>query len=356
MDLFSILSLTGGLALFLYGMNLMGVGLTRLSGSKLQSILENLTSNRLKGVTLGAGITAIIQSSSATTVMLVGLVNAGIIGLTNAMTVIMGANIGTTITSWILSLIGIGGDNFLIRMLNPKSFTPIMAIIGVVFILFTKNERKHNIARILLGFSILMFGMEAMSESVAPLAELEGFRKLFVLFAHPIFGVIVGALLTAVIQSSSASVGILQALSRTGMVSFGSAIPIIMGQNIGTTVTALISSIGANRNAKRVAIFHLTFNVMGTAVFLIGFYSLDVFINFNFLNADITPVGIAIVHSLFNIFGTLLMLPFTTKMEKFCHMIVPDKEQDIVASQIEERFKLLDTRFFDTPALAVEQC
>ncbi|MDI9461802.1 MAG: Na/Pi symporter, partial [Bacillota bacterium] len=264
MDLFSVLSLVGGLALFLYGMNLMSVGLTRLSGSKLQSILESLTSNRMKGVVLGAGITAIIQSSSATTVMLVGLVNAGIIRLRNAIPVIMGANIGTTITAWILSLVGIESSNLLVRMLNPESFTPIMAIVGVIFIMFTQNEKKHNIARILLGFAILMYGMDSMSASVSPLAEVEAFRNLFLLFSNPIVGVLVGAVLTAIIQSSSASVGILQALARTGLVSYGAAIPIIMGQNIGTTVTALISSVGANRNARRVAIFHLSFNVIGT--------------------------------------------------------------------------------------------
>ncbi|MGI6090119.1 MAG: Na/Pi cotransporter family protein [Saccharofermentanales bacterium] len=355
MDLFSVLSLVGGLALFLYGMNLMSVGLTRLSGSKLQSILESLTSNRIKGVALGAGITAIIQSSSATTVMLVGLVNAGIIRLRNAIPVIMGANIGTTITAWILSLVGIESSNLLVRMLNPESFTPIMAIVGVIFIMFTQNEKKHNIARILLGFAILMYGMDSMSASVSPLAEVEAFRNLFLLFSNPIIGVLVGAVLTAIIQSSSASVGILQALASTGLVSYGAAIPIILGQNIGTTVTALISSVGANRNARRVAIFHLSFNTIGTCVFLAGFYALNAIFKFSFLNDEIAPVGIAIIHSLFNIFGTIMFLPFVDQMEKLTHKLVPDAEEDRIASQIEERFKLLDERFLETPALAVEQ-
>ncbi len=355
MDLFSVLSLVGGLALFLYGMNLMSVGLTRLSGSKLQSILESLTSNRMKGVVLGAGITAIIQSSSATTVMLVGLVNAGIIRLRNAIPVIMGANIGTTITAWILSLVGIESSNLLVRMLNPESFTPIMAIVGVIFIMFTQNEKKHNIARILLGFAILMYGMDSMSASVSPLAEVEAFRNLFLLFSNPIVGVLVGAVLTAIIQSSSASVGILQALARTGLVSYGAAIPIIMGQNIGTTVTALISSVGANRNARRVAIFHLSFNVIGTCVFLTGFYALNAVLRFSFLSDEIAPVGIAIIHSIFNIFGTIMFLPFVGLLEKLTHKLVPDAEEDRIASQLEERFKLLEERFLETPALAVEQ-
>ncbi len=356
MSLFDLLPLIGGLALFLYGMNLMSVGLTRQSGSRLQGILEHLTSSRFKGVILGAGVTAIIQSSSATTVMMVGLVNAGIIGLNRAIPVIMGANVGTTVTAWILSLVGLEGSSPLLKMLNPMSFTPLLAITGVAFILFSKDEKKNNLARILLGFAVLMYGMDSMSAAVTPLAKIEGFQRLFLAFSNPLLGILVGMGLTAIIQSSSASVGILQALSRAGAVSFGAAIPIIMGQNIGTTVTAMISSIGANRNARRAAVFHLSFNVLSTLVFTISFYSLEALLKFNFLDDTINPVWIAIVQTLFNFLGMLILLPFTNLLEKLTRAIIPSSEEDRIATEIEERFKLLDERFFDTPALAIEQC
>lgn len=355
MNIFSLLTLAGGLALFLYGMDLMSTGLTRLSGSRLQGILENLTSKRVKGVALGAGVTAVIQSSSATTVMLVGLVNAGIITLNRAIPVIMGANIGTTITAWILSLVGIQGESILVQLLNPSSWTPILAIIGTSFILFSKDEKRHNLARILLGFAILMFGMTTMSDAVAPLAQVQGFQKMFLTFSHPILGILVGAVLTAVIQSSSASVGILQALASTGMVTFGSAIPIIMGQNIGTTVTAMISSIGASRNGRRVGIFHLNFNIIGSIVFSVIFYTLNAIYDFSFLSESVSPFWIAVIHSLFNIAATAFLLPFSTLLEKLTHVMVADKEEDRIATQVEERFMLLDPRFLETPALAVEQ-
>lgn len=355
MSIFNLLTLAGGLALFLYGMDLMSTGLTRLSGSRLQGILENLTSNRMKGVALGAAVTAVIQSSSATTVMLVGLVNAGIITLNRAIPVIMGANIGTTITAWILSMVGIEGESLLVQLLKPSAWTPVLAVVGVGFILFSKSDKRNNQARILLGFAILMFGMDTMTGAVSPLAELAGFQKLFLAFSNPILGILAGAILTGIIQSSSASVGILQALASTGIVTYGSAIPIIMGQNIGTTVTAIISSIGASRNARRVGVFHLNFNIIGSIVFSIGFYILNAIYDFSFLSESISPVWIAIVHSLFNISTTIFLLPFATPLEKLTHKIIPEGEEDKISTQVEERFKLLDPRFFDTPALAVEQ-
>ena len=282
MDIFGLLTMLGGLALFLYGMNTMGDGLAKMAGSRLEQILEKLTSTPIRAVLLGAGVTAVIQSSSATTVMVVGFVNSGIMKLSQAVGIIMGANVGTTITSWILSLAGVEGDSFFIQLLKPSSFSPVLALIGVIFLLFLKDEKKKDIGTILLGFAVLMFGMETMSGAVEPLADVPEFTNLFVAFKNPLLGMLVGALLTAVIQSSSASVGILQAMCATGAVSFGAAIPIIMGQNIGTCVTAIISSIGASKNAKRTALVHLYFNVIGTAVFMIVFYMLNAFLHFSF--------------------------------------------------------------------------
>ena len=282
-DIFNILSMIGGLALFLYGMNSMGDGLAKLSGGKLEKILEKLTSKRIMAVLLGAGVTAVIQSSSATTVMVVGFVNSGIMKLKQAIGIIMGANIGTTITSWILSLTGLEGDSFFIRMLKPSSFTPILAIIGVGFLLFSKKEKKKDLGTIFLGFAVLMFGMEAMSDAVGGLAEVDGFKNILLMFSNPILGMIAGAILTAVIQSSSASVGILQALCATGAVTYGTALPIIMGQNIGTCITAVLSSIGTSKNAKRAAAVHLSFNVLGTTIFMIVFYTINAFSHLHFL-------------------------------------------------------------------------
>ena len=302
MDIFGVLSFVGGLAMFLYGMSAMGDGLTKLSGGKLEYLLEKLTSKRIMAVLLGAGVTAVIQSSSATTVMVVGFVNSGIMKLNQAVGIIMGANIGTTITSWILSLTGIQGDNVFIKMLNPSSFSPILAIIGVFMLMLAKSDKKKNVGTLLTGFSILMFGMHTMSSAVSPLADVPEFTGLLVKFSIPVLGVLAGTILTAVIQSSSASVGILQALCATGSVSYAVAIPIIMGQNIGTCITAMLSSIGTSRNARRTAMVHLYFNIIGTVLFLVLFYGINAFVHFPFLETSANAAGIAIVHSGFNIF------------------------------------------------------
>ena len=316
MDFFSILTLVGGLAMFLYGMQVMGDGLEKLSGGKLEKILENLSSNRVKAVLVGAAVTAIIQSSSATTVMVVGFVNSGIMHLSQAVGFIMGANIGTTVTAWILSLAGIESSNFFVRLLNPNSFSPLLALIGVVFIVFLHDEKKKDIGNILVGFAVLMFGMNTMSGAVKPLAEVPEFTNILLKFSNPVLGVLAGALLTAVIQSSSASVGILQALCVTGAVRYGAALPIIMGQNIGTCITAMLSSIGATKNAKRAAIVHLYFNIVGTVTFMVVFYVLNGFLHFSFIEEVAGPAGIAVIHSAFNIIATLVLLPFGDMLVK----------------------------------------
>lgn len=332
MDLFSILTLIGGLALFLYGMNAMGDGLAKVSGGKLEKILENLTSNPIKAVLLGAGVTAVIQSSSATTVMVVGFVNSGIMKLSQAVGVIMGANIGTTITSWILSLTGIQSDNFIIQMFKPTSFSPVLAIIGVIFILFINDSKKKDIGSIFIGFAILMYGMDMMSSAVKPLAEVPEFTNLLLKFSNPLLGVIAGALLTAVIQSSSASVGILQALCLTGAVPFSAAIPIIMGQNIGTCITAILSAIGAKKNAKRAAAVHLYFNLIGTVIFMTVFYLINAVVGFSFFHQVATPAGIAVIHSVFNVTATIILLPFAKGLEKLACLTIRDKKEDVVVS------------------------
>lgn len=356
MDLFGFLSLIGGLSLFLYGMNVMGGGLERLSGGKLERILEKLTSNPLKAVLLGAGVTAVIQSSSATTVMLVGFVNSGIMKLSQAIGIIMGANVGTTITSWILSLSGIEGDNIFIRLLKPSSFSPILALIGIIFLMSGKEDRKKDIGSIFLGFAVLMFGMDTMSAAVKPLAEVPEFTGILTKFSNPILGVLVGALLTAVIQSSSASVGILQALSVTGAFTFGSVIPIIMGQNIGTCVTAMLSSVGANQGAKRTAFVHLYFNIIGAFVFLVLYYILNAIFHFSFVDQQVGVAGIALVHSIFNIFATILLLPFTKVLEKLAYLTLPVTQEEREAQSEQDEFVLLDSRFLATPGFAIEQC
>ncbi|MCI8281473.1 MAG: Na/Pi cotransporter family protein [Lachnospiraceae bacterium] len=356
MDFFGILSMIGGLSLFLYGMNVMGGGLERLSGGRLERILERLTSNPLKAVLLGAGVTAVIQSSSATTVMLVGFVNSGIMKLSQAIGIIMGANIGTTITSWILSLSGIEGDNFFIQLLKPTSFSPILALIGIIFLMSGKENKKKDIGVILLGFAVLMFGMDAMSAAVKPLANVPEFTGILTKFSNPVLGVLVGALLTAIIQSSSASVGILQALSVTGAFTFGSVIPIIMGQNIGTCVTAMLSSVGATRGAKRTAFVHLYFNMIGAIVFLIFYYILTSLFDFGFVNEKVGVAGIAFVHSIFNIFATLILLPFTKLLEKLAYITLPETQEEREAQSQKNDFPLLDSRFLSTPGFAIEQC
>lgn len=355
MSIFDVLALFGGLALFLFGMNVMGDGLTRAAGGKMERILEKLTSTPIKGVLLGAAVTAVIQSSSATTVMVVGFVNSGIMKLRQAVGIIMGANIGTTVTSWILSLSGIQGDSIWIQMLKPSSFSPILAVIGIAFLMFSKNEKKHDIGMIFLGFTILMYGMDAMSGAVAPLADVPEFANVLLMFSNPVLGMIVGTLFTAIIQSSSASVGILQALCMTGAVTYGTALPIIMGQNIGTCVTALLSSIGAKKNAKRAAFVHLYFNLIGTILFMIVFYSINAFVNFGVLQDMATPAGIAVIHSIFNILTTIVLLPFGKGLEKLATLTIREKEEPVEEIAELVPLKHLDARFLEQPAFAVTQ-
>lgn len=355
MSVFNILTMIGGLALFLYGMSTMGDGLAKVSGGKLEQILEKLTSNPIKAVILGAGVTAVIQSSSATTVMVVGFVNSGIMKLHQTVGIIMGANVGTTATSWILSLSGIEGDSFFIKLLKPTSFSPILALIGIIFIMFTKNQKKKDIGSILVGFAILMFGMDTMSGAVAPLADVPEFTNILTMFSQPVLGVLAGLVLTAVIQSSSASVGILQALCVTGSLSFSTALPIIMGQNIGTCVTALLACVGAKKNAKRAAFVHFYFNLIGTVLFMLIFYLLNAVVDFSFLDKSASPAGIAIIHSAFNISATLILLPFGRMLERLACLTIRDKEGEEEVT-IDEDFMTLDYRFLDQPGFAMEQC
>ena len=353
MDIFGILTMIGGLALFLYGMDIMGEGLSKASGGKLERILEKLTSNPIKAVLLGAGVTAVIQSSSATTVMVVGFVNSGIMKLSQAVGIIMGANIGTTATSWLLSLTGIQSGNVFVRLLNPSSFSPVLAVIGVIFIMFSKREKLHDIGKIMVGFAILMTGMSTMSDAVKPLAQVKEFTNILTMFSNPVLGMLAGAVLTAVIQSSSASVGILQALCATGSITFATALPVIMGQNIGTCVTALLSGIGASRNAKRAALVHLYFNIIGTVLFMCVFYTINVFNPFAFLSEGANPAGIAVIHSIFNITATIVLLPFSKGLEKLAYLTVKEEDSE---KQIEadNEFALLDERFLDKPSLALQ--
>ena len=356
MDIFSVLNLVGGLALFLYGMNLLGDSLEKLSGGKLESILEKLTAKPIMAVLLGAGVTAAIQSSSATTVMVVGFVNSGIMKLRQAVYIIMGANIGTTATSWILSLSGLESDSLLVSLFKPTTFSPLLAFIGIVFLMFSKKEKKHNIGRLLIGFAILMTGMEGMSNAVSGLKDVPGFTDLFTMFSNPILGMILGAVLTAIIQSSSASVGILQALCATGAVNFSAAIPIIMGQNIGTCVTALISSIGAKKNAKRAAFVHLYFNIIGTILFMIIFYAVHAVIHFSFMDHAANAAGIAVVHTVFNVTATLMLFPFGGMLEKFACLTIRDNKEVSEKNGKSKDFELLDERFLDVPGLATDHC
>lgn len=353
MDIFGILTMVGGLAMFLYGMNVMGSGLEKMSGGKLEKILESLTSNPIKAVLLGAGVTAVIQSSSATTVMVVGFVNSGIMKLSQAIGIIMGANIGTTVTSWLLSLTGIESSNFFLRMLKPSSFSPILAIIGVILYMSGK-EKKKDIGEIMVGFAVLMFGMEMMSGAVEPLADVPEFTNVLTMFHNPILGVLVGAGLTAIIQSSSASVGILQALSVTGAFTYGSVIPIILGQNIGTCVTAMISAVGANKAAKRTAFVHLYFNIIGAILFLTAFYILNAIFHFDFVEETVGVAGIALIHSVFNVVTTLALLPFIHGLEKLAYLTIPESEEEKSAK--EDVFAVLDERFLSRPSFAIEQC
>lgn len=357
MDFFGILTMIGGLALFLYGMEVMGNGLSKASGGKLEQILEKLTSSKLKAVLLGAGVTAVIQSSSATTVMVVGFVNSGIMKLTQAIGIIMGANIGTTVTSWILSLSGIESESFLVRLLKPSSFSPVLAIVGVVFLMFSKKEKLKDAGTILIGFAVLMFGMDTMSGAVKPLADVPEFTGILTAFSNPLLGLIAGTVLTAVIQSSSASVGILQALCATGSVTYGAAIPIIMGQNIGTCVTAMLSGIGASKNARRAALVHLYFNIIGTVIFMAGFYAIHAAVPFAFMEDAANAAGIALVHTAFNVFATALLLPFSGWLERLAFLTI--REEETAAAGLEEKaagISILDSRFLATPSFALEQC
>lgn len=347
MSIFNVFTLMGGIAMFLYGMDLMGKSLEQTAGSKLQGILSTMTASPLRGLMLGMVVTAVIQSSGATTVMAVGFVNSGLMELHQAIGVIMGANVGTTVTGWLLSLSGLEGDSFLVNMLNPSAWSPILGFIGIALYTFGK-DRKRGVGQILIGFAILMAGMSTMSGAMSPLADEPWFMDLFLTFSNPILGMIAGALLTALLQSSSAAVGILQALTSTGAVSYSAAVPIIMGQNIGTTVTALISSAGANKNARRTAFVHLYFNVIGSVVFLTLFYGLNALLHFGFFGDTANTFGIAIVHTVFNIVTTAILLPFNRALERLAIMTVPDEK-----GEEPERHELLDERLLSTPSVAV---
>ena len=360
MTIFNVIHLFGGLAMFLYGMNLMSDKLEKLAGGKLEQIFEKLTSNRFKGLLLGILVTAVVQSSSATTVMLVGFVNSGLMRLSQVIPIIMGANIGTTVTTWILSLTGLEGDSLFIQFCKPANFAPVFALVGIVLRMASKSGKKKDVGGILIGFGLLMQGMVIMGDSVEPLSESEKFAELMVMFQNPVLGVLVGAGVTAVIQSSAASVGMLQTLSNSGLITFGAALPIILGQNIGTCVTAIISSAGANKSAKRVAanknarraaMVHLYFNIIGTAIALVCYYTLDAFIHFPFNDMEVTSISIAIVHTIFNLGTTILLMPFTHVLEKLAYLTIKDEKRDPA-----ENLVILDDRFLSTPGVAIEQC
>lgn len=357
MDIFSILTMIGGLALFLYGMEVLGGGLKKASGGKLEMILEKLTSNKLMAVLLGAGVTAVIQSSSATTVMVVGFVNSGIMKLSQAVGVILGANVGTTITAWLLSLTEVEGTGFILKLLKPTSFSPILAIVGVAMLMTGKKEKHKNIATIMIGFAVLMFGMDTMSNAVKPLADMPEFQNILLMFSNPVLGMLVGLVLTAIIQSSSASIGILQALCISGAVSYSTAIPIIMGQNVGTCVTALLSCAGASKNAKRAALIHLYYNIIKTVTFMVIFYALNAALHFTFLDEAASALGVAVIHTAFNVAAVILIFPFTFVLEKLAFMTIPESPEETKQEEAgKKEIQILDARFLDTPGLALEQC
>lgn len=346
MDIFSVLTLFGGLAIFLFGMNTMGDALERCGGNKLKKILEDVTQNPFKGLLLGLAVTAIIQSSSATTVMVVGFVNSGVMTLAQSISIIMGANIGTTVTAWLLSLTGLDGSNIFVQLLKPSSFSPVLAVIGIAMTMFSKNSKKKDIGAVMIGFAVLITGMDMMSGAVSGLKDNESFTRIFTLFSNPVLGILTGAILTAIIQSSSASVGILQALSTTGSVTYANAVPIILGQNIGTCVTAMLSSIGTNKNARRTAVVHLSFNIIGATVFAVGFYLLKAIFNFTFVESSINAAGIAVVHSVFNFTATAILFPFIKKLEKLAYIIIPE-------NSVADKTSLLDERLLVTPPVAL---
>lgn len=348
MTIFDFLTFVGGLAMFLFGMSYMGSSLEKIGGGKFESVLEKMTDNRIKGVLLGAGITAIIQSSSAVTVMAVGFVNSGIMGLHQVIGIIMGANIGTTITGWILSLTNIDSSNILISMFKPTSFTPILAIIGIIMFMVGKKDKVKSVGSILLGFTVLIFGMTTMTTAVEPLKDVEEFTGILTMFSNPLLGVLFGAVLTAIIQSSSASVGILQALAITGSISVSTAFPIILGQNIGTCITAILSSIGANKNAKRTAVVHLLFNVIGVSLAMALFYGLNAIFKFSFYNDTANAASIAVIHTLFNVFATVVLFPFATQIEKLACVLVPESKK-------EKNTALIDEKFLMSPSYALDK-
>ena len=349
MDIFSVFTLCGGLAFFLYGMTTMSKSLEKMAGGRLEQMLKRMTASPLKSLLLGAGITIAIQSSSAMTVMLVGLVNSGVMELGQTIGVIMGSNIGTTQTAWILAMTGIESENVFVNLLKPENFSPLLALAGIILIMGSKKQRRRDMGRIMVGFSILMYGMELMKQAVSPLADMPEFSSLLTAFNNPLLGVLVGAVFTGVIQSSAASVGILQALALTGSITYGIAIPVIMGQNIGTCVTALISSIGVNRNARRVAVIHISFNIIGSAVCLLLFYGGDILFHFQFLNYTVGALGIAACHTIFNVFTTLMLLPFSRQLEKLARAVIRGENKA-------EEFAFLDPLLLHTPSVAISEC
>ena len=349
MEIFSVFTLCGGLAFFLYGMTTMSKSLEKMAGGRLEQMLKRMTASPLKSLLLGAGITIAIQSSSAMTVMLVGLVNSGVMELGQTIGVIMGSNIGTTLTAWILAMTGIESENVFVNLLKPENFSPLLALAGIILIMGSKKQRRRDMGRIMVGFSILMYGMELMKQAVSPLADMPEFSSLLTAFNNPLLGVLVGAVFTGVIQSSAASVGILQALALTGSITYGIAIPVIMGQNIGTCVTALISSIGVNRNARRVAVIHISFNIIGSAVCLLLFYGGDILFHFQFLNYTVGALGIAACHTIFNVFTTLMLLPFSRQLEKLARAVIRGENKA-------EEFAFLDPLLLHTPSVAISEC
>lgn len=357
MDIFSILTMVGGLALFLYGMEVLGDGLKKMSGGKLEIILEKLTSNKLMAILLGAGVTAVIQSSSATTVMVVGFVNSGIMKLSQAIGVILGANVGTTVTAWLLSLSGVDGTGFFLQLLKPSSFSPILAIAGVAMRSMSKKEKHRDMATIMIGFAVLMIGMDTMSNAVKPLAEIPEFTNILFMFSNPVIGMLVGLVLTAIIQSSSASVGILQAMCASGAVSYSTAIPIIMGQNVGDCVAALLSSAGAGNKARRAALVNLYYKIIKTVAFMVIFYALDAFLHFAFLSQSASALGVAVIHTTFNVVAVILIYPFTQILEKLVYLTIPESEEELRAVEpAKQEIQILDARFLSTPGFALEQC
>lgn len=352
MDFFSLVAVFGGLAIFLYGMTLMSDALFRLSGSRLERIIESLTGNFVKAILFGVGITALIQSSSAATVMIVGFVNAGYMKLSNAIAIIMGSNIGTTATAWILSLLGLESNNVFVNLLKPSTFAPILALLGMVVILSTNNRKKKAVAETIFGFAILMMGMNIMSDTLKPLAEIPEFVRLMTIFENPLLSLLMGVTVTAIIQSSSASVGILQALTLSGTLTMGTTLPIILGQNIGTCVTSLISSIGTSNNAKRAAYAHLLFNVIGAILFLIAYYIIQAISPLAILKETASPLSVAIIHSLFNLSVTIILLPFIRQLERLTYFILPKSQEELKTS----KFAILEDKFLNTPSFALDQC